>query len=147
MHKWAGIALGLVIVIALIVLYMSRSSGFETAPTDVVPTQLPVVPTTPPTQVMEPSPVIDHQYTSNTLASTDMDSFPESMSFTSLRVASDLSEIDTPSIPSFSTNADFSEVDTTAPTPAGDTDKLVKLEGQAEDIEMETNTKYSEWSP
>ena len=89
MEKWAGIALGLVIVIALIVLYMSRSSGFETTPVSVIPTQLPVVPTTPPTRVMEPSHVIDHQYMSNTLTTTDFDSFPESMSFTSLKVTSE----------------------------------------------------------
>ena len=147
MHQWAGIALGLVIIIALIVLYMSRSSGFEPTPVDVVPTQLPVVPNTPPTPVMEPSPVIDHQYVSNTIPVTDMDSFPESMSFTSLKVFSDLSEIDSPSVPSFIANTDFSEVDETAPTPAGDTPKLVKLEGPSEDIEMTHSSMYSEWSP
>lgn len=125
MHKWAGIALGLVIVIALIVLYMSRSSGFETTPVDVVPTQLPVVPTTPPTQVMEPSPVIDNQYTSNAIPENEMNGFPESMSFTSLKVTG---EIDTDEMPAQEAN-------------------LVKFTGPAEDIEMDTNTKYSEWSP
>jgi hypothetical protein len=125
MHQWAGIALGLVIIIALIVLYMSRSSGFEPTPVDVVPTQLPVVPDTPPTPVMEPSPVIDHQYVSNTIPVTDMDSFPESMSFTSLKVTSEIGSDEMP-----------------AQTPT-----LVKFSGPAEDIEMETSTKYSEWSP
>jgi len=125
MHQWAGIALGLVIIIALIVLYMSRSSGFEPTPVDVVPTQLPVVPATPPVPVMEPSPVIDHQYTSNAIPVTDMDSFPESMSFTSLKVTSEIGSDEMPA---------------QAPT-------LVKFSGPSEDIEMETGTKYSEWSP
>jgi hypothetical protein len=74
---------------------------------------------------MEPSPVIDHQYTSNAIPTTELDTFPESMSFTSLKVTSDI-------------GADEMPVQT--PT-------LVKFSGPAEDIEMETNTKYSEWSP
>jgi hypothetical protein len=125
MEQWVGIAVGLFIVIVLIIMYMSRSSEFETAPTDVIPTQLPVVPATPPVPVMEPSPVIDHQYTSNAIPTTELDTFPESMSFTSLKVTSDI-------------GADEMPVQT--PT-------LVKFSGPAEDIEMETNTKYSEWSP
>jgi len=125
MEQWVGIALGLVVMIVLIMLYMSKSSEFEAAPTDVVPTQLPPVQQAPPVSVMEPSPVIDHQYTSNAIPTTELDSFPESMSFTSLKVTSDIGTDDMPQV---------------APT-------LVKFSGPSEDIEMETNTKYSEWSP
>jgi hypothetical protein len=89
MHQCAGIVLGLVIIFTLIVLYMSRSSGFQTTPVSVIPTQLPMVPATPSTRVMEPSHVIDHQYMSNAIPATDFDSFPESMSFTSLKVTSE----------------------------------------------------------
>jgi len=89
MHQCAGIVLGLVIIFTLIVLYMSRSSGFQTTPVSVIPTQLPMVPATPPTKVIEPSPVIDHQYMSNAIPLTDFDSFPDSMSFTSLKVTSE----------------------------------------------------------
>ena len=125
MKQWAGIALGLVVLIVMWLFYISRSSEFEAAPTDVVPTQLPPVQQAPPVPIMEPSPVIDHQYTSNAIPTTELDSFPESMSFTSLKVTSDIGTDDMPQV---------------APT-------LVKFSGPSEDIEMETNTKYSEWSP
>ena len=125
MHQWAGIAVGIFIVIVLIMLYMSRSSEFETAPTDVIPTQLPAVQQAPPMVIMEPSPVIDHQYTSNAIPTTDLDTFPESMSFTSLKVSSDI-------------GAD--EMPAQSPT-------LVKFSGPAEDIEMTHSSMYSEWSP
>jgi hypothetical protein len=125
MEQWVGIAIGLAILIVLLILYVSRSSEFEAAPTDVVPTQLPPVPQTPPVPVTEPSPVIDHQYTSNAIPATDFDSFPESMSFTSLKVTS---EIGTDELPIQS------------PT-------LVKFSGPAEDIEVSHSSMYSEWSP
>jgi len=125
MEQWVGIAVGLFIVIVLIMLYMSRSSEFETAPTDVIPTQLPPVQQTPPVVAMEPSPVIDHQYTSNAIPTTDLDTFPESMSFTSLKVSSDIGADDMP---------------VQSPT-------LVKFSGPAEDIEMTHSSMYSEWSP
>jgi hypothetical protein len=125
MEQWVGIAIGLAVVIVLIMLYMSRSSEFETAPTDVIPTQLPPVQQAPPLPVMEPSPVIDHQYTSNAIPATDLDSFPESMSFTSLKVTS---EIGTDELP------------IQGPT-------LMKFSGQSEDIEVAHSSMYSEWSP
>lgn len=125
MEQWVGIALGLVVMIVLIMLYMSKSSEFEAAPTDVVPTQLPPVQQAPPLPMMEPSPVIDHQYTSNAIPATDLDSFPESMSFTSLKVTSDIGTDDMPQV----------------------TPTLVKFSGPVEDIEVAHSSMYSEWSP
>ena len=145
-----GVFFGLILLVILILLYYRSSSGFvkepAQTPTEVVPTQLPAVAPTPPTPVTEPSPVQPQPIPDVPPTATESDDFPESLSISPFAIGSDLSEIESPSVPSFSANADFSEVDATAPTPAADAPKLVKLEGPDVDMEMERNQKYSEWS-
>jgi len=145
-----GVIFGLIVLAILVLLYFRSSSGFVKepgqAPTEVVPTQLPPVAPTPSVAVTEPSPV-QPQPIPDTDVTASTDGFPESLSISPFFIGSDLSEIETPAVPSFSANADFSEVDATAPTPAADAPKLVKLESPDVDIEMESRQLYSEWSP
>jgi len=174
--EWAGIALGLVILITLVILFRTRSSGFETTPVDVVPTQtppapvtqqqqLPDVPSAPPVPEMQPGPVI--QPTSNVMA---MDDFPESMSFTTFKVASeidtnDMPATDVPALPKTPDPTEDIEMKRTSTytfpesmtftsfkaesefdeMPA--TSDMPKISGSTEDIEMTHSSMYSEWSP
>jgi hypothetical protein len=146
-----GVFLGLIILVVLIVLYFRSCSGFTKEPaqttTEVAPTQLPPVAPAPPTPVTEPSPVLPQPIPDVQPTATESDDFPESLSISPFFIGSDLSEIESPSVPSFSANADFSEVDPAAPIPAADSPKLVKLEGPEVDMEMERRQLYSEWSP
>lgn len=84
MEQWVGIALGLIVVIALIVMYMSRSSPMEV----VTPEKLPDVPKAAPTIAQEPSPVIPPPVEPK----ASLDSFPEALSFTSFKMTSELDD-------------------------------------------------------
>ena len=127
MKDWVGPVVGLIVAIVLIILYFRSSSGFANepgqTPTDVIPTQLPQVPPTPPISVPEPSPVLPQPIPDVQATATESD-FPESLSMSSFVVSSDLSEMDVP----------MSEMP-----------KLVKMQGP-EDIEMDRRQTYSEWS-
>ena len=121
MEQWVGIALGLIVVIVLLVLFMSQSSPMESTP---APPQdvLPAVPKAPQTFGAEPSPVISPPVmVSNTQPMSD--SFPSALSFTSFNMTSELDDkgekTDYPKI-----------VLPTAP----------------EDAEMDHASMYSEWS-
>lgn len=125
-----GVIFGLILLAILILLYYRSSSGFVKepgqTPTEVVPTQLPVVAPTPPTPVTEPSPV-QPQPIPDVPITASTDGFPESLSMSSFVVnGSDITE----------------DVDTKTDEP-----KLVKLKGpDTEDIDMERRQTYSEWS-
>ena len=124
MEQWVGIALGLIVVIVLIIMYMSKSSNMDVTPTDVVPTQLPKVVPTPPVPVIEPSPVIDHPVISNVLSTNDF--YPEALSFTTLKMTGEL-------------GAENDEPQSEKPQ--------IKLPTAPEDQEMEGRSNYSTWSP
>lgn len=125
-----GVIIGLIVLAILVLLYFRSSSGFVKepgqTPTDVVPTQLPPVASTPPIPVTEPSPV-QPQPIPATDATASVDGFPESLSMSSFSVnGSDLGEVETMT----------EEI------------KLVKLKGpETEDIDMERRQLYTEWNP
>lgn len=124
MEQWVGIVLGLILVIVLIILYKSRSSNLDVAPTDVIPTQMPKAEPTPAVPALEPSPVIDHPVISNVLSTNDF--YPEALSFTSLKMTSEL-------------GAEDDEPQAEKPQ--------IKLPTAPEDQDLEGRSMYSAWSP
>jgi hypothetical protein len=133
MEDW-GIVFGLIVIVILIVMY-TRTSHYEESPpvtagtpgtsaalpSEGAPTAdvLPPVPPSPAPKVVPPSPVIPPAPTPQ----GDMTNVPESLTFTSLRMESNLMN------------------DEATPAPE------ITLPTAQEDAEVSSRSKYSEWSP